>query len=215
MIEKKEILNIALGIVLFILLLMFQDNTINWSYGLNAFIIATSIILISFFAKKITAYKLDTKIEVKILEFRRYWITKNSEFKYAVPLGLLLPLIMSFLSYGFLRFLTIFQFEAEALPSKVGKRYGVRRFSSVLEWDYALIIFYSTLSLLIFGVLCKYFAFLGVLPFKEMAHYSVFYVLWNMIPFGQIDGMKLYMGSRPLYITTWIIILATGLVVFI
>jgi hypothetical protein len=218
MVTKKEVIFIAVGIVLFSLLIMFNNSILNTNLWLNALITSAVIILVSVVAKKITAYKIDTKIDIKFFELKRYWITTTSVFKKAIPIGVFLPVILSFLTGGFVKFLAFFQFEAEALPSKVSKRYGVRRYSTVLEWDYALIIFYSTLALLALSVLCKYFSsysVMSILPLKEIARYSLYYCLYNLIPFGQLDGMKIYMSSKPLYITSLILAVATCLIVFL
>jgi hypothetical protein len=217
MASKREVFSIIIGIVIFTLLLMFVNNRLETNNLFRALIISASIILISIFSKKIAAYKLDMLCETKILEFKRYWISTNSEFKKAIPLGILWPILWSFLTAGMVKFLTFFQFDLTALPSKIAKKYGVRRYSSIMEWDYSLVIFFSTLSLLIFAILCKYLlpiSLLSFIPLKEISHYSIYYLLFNMIPFGKLDGMRMYLGSRPLYITTLIIIIVTGLIVF-
>lgn len=213
MVSKREVISIILGIIIFTLLIAYNNNRVEISILLKSAIISIVIILVSVLAKKITARNIDTKLEIKILEFKKYWITRRSEFKKAIPSGVFLPLLLAFLSSGFVKFLTFFQFELEALPSKSTKRYGVRRFSTVMDWDYALVIFYNVLALLALSIICDYFSTSIILPFKEISKYSIYYLLYNMIPLGKIDGLKLYIGSRPLYLFSLILILITGLVV--
>jgi hypothetical protein len=217
MLKKREIIWILMGIFLMTLLLTFQNNTLQLSKALNYFFISFLIITVSILFKKITARKVDVEIEIMLWQFNRWWISRKSYFKKEIPIGILLPLILSFLSTGIIRFLTFFQFEAEALPSKVAKNYGRRRFSTVLEWDYALIAFYSTAGVWLLSIIASYVGhnYNFNFPLLELAKYSFYYTIYNLIPFGGLDGLKLLMGSRPLYIFTLFLLLIVSLFVFL
>jgi hypothetical protein len=199
------------------LVLMFQKNILLTEKFADYLIISLIVIFTSILAKKITARIIDTNLEISILEFQRYWITRKSYLKKPLPAGILLPILLSFLSAGYVKFLAFFQFSAEALPSKVTKKYGSRRFSTVTEWDYSLICFYSLVAVWLLAIIASLLAskLSPNLPFAELAKYAFYYSLCNLIPLGQLDGLKLLMGSKPLYIFSFILLVLTGLIVFL
>jgi Zn-dependent protease len=103
------------------------------------------------------------------------------------------------------------QFESKALPTKVVKRFGLRRISGIMEWDDALIVFYSLMPLLMMALLAKFFTGLF---FSDLARYAWIYVVCNLLPISKLDGTKLFFGSIPLFIFTWAITLLTWPIVF-
>jgi hypothetical protein len=212
MFKKRELLLIAFGILVMALVLMFQKNILLTEKFADYLIISLIVIFTSILAKKITARIIDTNLEISILEFQRYWITRKSYLKKPLPAGILLPILLSFLSAGYVKFLAFFQFSAEALPSKVTKKYGSRRFSTVTEWDYSLICFYSLVAVWLLAIIASLLAskLSPNLPFAELAKYAFYYSLCNLIPLGQLDGLKLLMGSKPLYIFSFILLVLTG-----
>lgn len=214
MFKKRELLWILLGIALMTLILMFQKNDLVLDKWADYLIMSVVILLVSIMGKKITANILDTEVEISILQFRKWWITRKSYFTKPVPIGIFVPLVLSFLSSGFIRFFTIFQFSAEALPSKVTKKYGIDRFSSMTEWHYALIVFYSTIAVWILAIVSALIAshYDFNFPFIELARVSFYFSIANLIPFGQLDGMKLVMGSRPLTGFTIFLLIITILI---
>ena len=83
-----------------------------------------------------------------------------------------------------------------------------------MEWDDALIGFYSTLALLVLASVCS-FINVASFPFAEFAKYSLYYALYNLIPFSPLDGAKIFSGSRPLYIFTLVISGISALIVLL
>ena len=190
------------------------NNTINLKIFIINLTISFVIIIVSILAKKLAARAIDAKSEIKIWQFKRYWITTRSEFKKPVPMGVILPILLSFISLGFIKFLAFFQTELEAMPSRVAKKYGLRRYSDIMEWDGSLVVFYSTLALLILAVICSFITSKSF-SFFELAKYSLYYSIYNIIPFSSLDGVKLFMGSKPLYVFTLILIAITALIIFL
>ena len=196
------------------LMLLFAYREESLEKILIALVSPLIIISISILAKKITANKLEINIENKIWNFKRYGLNKDSEFKKPIPLGLILPLLLSFLSAGIIKFFAFLQFESRALPSKVTKKYGKSRFSTVLDWDDALIAFYGIIPLLCLALISKFIS-TSYSPFQELSRLAFYYTLPSLIPFGQLDGMKLFMGSRNLYILALILFAIAGAIVLI
>ncbi len=215
--ERKEawaivIAVLTLSIVLYFPKLMGASGSIGIT---SSIIISGLIILTAVYSKTLVAKYIDDSVTYKIWEFKRFWITYHAEFKNPVPIGVLLPIIISFFSNGMIKFLAVLQYESQALPSKVTKRYGRRRFSQIMEWDDALIVFYSMVAIFVLACAARFGT--NILPsnfLSSLARYSLYYAAANLIPFGKLDGTKLFMGSKPLYVFTLILLVVSGLVVF-
>ena len=209
--EKREILSVTVSIILCAVVISFIDGEIRAPFLLSALAISAVIILISVCSKKLTAGNIDVGIKLKIWEFQRYGLAAKQKFRSPFPIGLLLPLILVIISNGMLKFLAFLQFESKALPAKAVKKYGLRRFSGIMEWDDALIVFYSVLPLMILAIAASFFdsAF-----FNSLSRYSMFYVISNLIPISQLDGTKLFFGSRPLFVFTWILAVISSFFAF-
>ncbi len=212
MITKKEGIASSIAIILMALIIGFTNKEFmleKFAWGL---LISLLIIFTAILSKKVTAKKLDTSIEIKPWTFQRYGFTRSSHFKNPVSIGLILPLILAFLSNGQIKFLAFLEFQTKALPSKVTKRYGLKRYANVLEWDDALIGFYSMAGVLLLGIIASFFS---PVFFKDLAKYSLIYALSNLIPISSLEGTRIFFGSRPLYIFSWTILVLAGLIIFI
>jgi len=133
-------------------------------------------------------------------------------------MGLLLPLLLSYLSNGFLRFLTFLQFEGQATTARIAKKGTTRLRSGIEEWDLALIAYWGTCFTLLLALVTN---FLPVNPM--LAKYALYYAAFNLIPFSQLDGMKIFIGTKPfavgkgailpLYLNVIILTIITALIV--
>jgi len=214
--EKKEIAVVIIGIIIMTILVSFtsSDREVIIDRIPTALIISLVIVLVSVFAKKITASKIDVKIEHKIFEWERYWWSKGSHLKKPIPMGIIFPLVLLFLSWGTVKFFAFFEFKSQALVSKAVKKYGRYRFSNVNEWDDALIGFYGLLAVLALAIITRFINPV-IFPFQELSRYSIWYALCNMIPLVNLDGTKILFGSRPLYILSLVLLAVAGFIVFI
>jgi Zn-dependent protease len=216
--DKKEFWAIAIAVILMTLILSFYKENFYTEKLLSNFLISLIIISISIFAKKLVAHKIDVEINHKILELRRYWIGTSNYLKNPLPIGIIFPLILSFISTGIWRFLTFLEYTTKALPAKAVKKYGRGRFSNVNEWDDAIIAFYGICAVFLIAIIAKialaYNLSTTILPLNELARYALYYGIFNMIPFGLLDGNKIFFGSRALYVFSLILIAITGLIVF-
>ena len=187
MFEKKELISLVIGIILMSILVSFislNKEVIIQRIPL-ALIISIVVISVSVLAKKITARKIDMKINHKIFEWEKYWWSKGSHFRKPIPMGVLLPLVLLFLSAGIIKFFAFFEFKSEALISKVAKKYGRYRFSNISEWDDALIGFYGMLAVVFIAITARFLVSFQFFPFIELSKYSLYYALYNIIPFSK------------------------------
>jgi len=214
--EKKEVSIILVAIILMFLIILLHEGSLNFLGVLWIAVISTAIIIISIFCKKLTAKIIDISIEHKIWLFQRWWIGKSSHLKKPIPAGAIFPAVLSIISLGFITCFSFLQFESTPLPAKAVKKYGMRRFSEINEWDLCMIGFYGILGLFSLSVLAKIFSsYFFVDSLMLLSKYSFYYAVWNLLPVSSLDGAKMLFGSSRLYIFTLILTLIVGLVIFI
>jgi len=160
------------------------------------------ILTSSISAKKLVSKKYSIKIEHSLWKFQRYGFKKKYKFKNPIPLGIIFPIALGFLSLGILKPFSFFQYDAENIPSRRllksrGSRY--QRKEEINESDLAYTStagFCILLIIAVFGWLIKpIFPLFGY----EITKYSIYYGIWNLLPIGQLDGIKIFFGSFILW----------------
>ena len=189
--DSKEIAWIIVALIIFEFLVIYPLTTYN------PLILLTPVLILAanLIAKKIAAPFSNIKIRYKIWEFQRYGFQERAHFKKPFPIGLVFPFVIAFLSLGLIKIPLLLQFDYKNLLSKrLLKHSGTERRTEINESDLAAVAswgFYSILAL----------AILGSIPainiiFPQLALYSIVYGLWNLIPFGNLDGSRLFFGSK-------------------
>ncbi|MDD5191824.1 MAG: hypothetical protein PHH54_04080 [Candidatus Nanoarchaeia archaeon] len=158
---------------------------------------ASIIILVSVIAKKIAAPFYSLKIEHKSWGWKRWGWYERSQFKKPIPLGIILPFFLSVLSLAIIKPLTLLQFDAENFTKKrVLRKRGTYRYSEINESDLAFTAAWGFWALIALAILCSF------LKQPEISRYAIYYGIWNLIPFGNLDGTKIFFGS----LTNWILL---------
>lgn len=200
MFKLKEILIVVLfSILLGALISLRADFSILFSsilLGILSFFIVISINII---AKKLAARYLDSSIEIKTWSFKQYWFTSSSHLKNEFPIGILLPIISTILSLGYFVWLAVIEFDPSPLSSRVSKRHGLYRFSELTEIHICLIAAAGVSANLLLSI--PFYLF----NFTELAKISIYFAFWNLIPLGNLDGSKIFFGSRIVWISLLII----------
>ncbi len=179
------------------------DISNPWKFIVPPLIIFTSII-----AKKIASKHFCIKIEHSLWKFKRYGWYSRSYLKKPFPIGLIFPFALAFLSLGFIKPLTFFQFDYEnykemRLQRKRGDYQG-RRYE-INEADPGLTAWWGYFSLIILSIVGI------VLSFRELALWPLYYNFWNMIPLENLDGIKCFFGN----LLTYLVIIALNLIVLL
>jgi membrane-associated protease RseP (regulator of RpoE activity) len=208
MFNIKEGAHILIAIILFAFVISFLQPFNQFAFAL---IVAFIILVFSIGTKKITAYILDADIDHKIWLFQRWGYYKRSYFPKPIPMGIILPFLGVWLSYpsGILKILTFLQFDVKSKTERVSKRYGNIRTTEMTDFDISIIAFVGIISCLVLSIIAYF------INQPLIAKFSIYYALWNLIPISQLDGTKLFFGSRILWIIAIILtIIATALVLF-
>ena len=193
--NSRELVHILLAVIV----MAFAVSFINISqpgFSTDFLLAALFFIVIFIFsigAKKLAAYYLQSDTETKIWQFQRYGLYERSYFKKPIPIGFLLPFILSILTLGRFPWLATTQTEIQASKSRVAKRHGIYRFSEMTDSDMAWITGAGIFVPLVLAVI----AYLINLP--NLSKYAILFASFNMIPLGNLDGSKIFFGSRVLW----------------
>lgn len=195
MLSIKEIGSIVLAIVIFGFVASFPslDNV------LFAFLFGFIIITIYILAKKLIAYYTEIEIETKIWQFKRWGLYERSHFKNPIPIGIILPFLLSIITFGWVKWLALLQTDEKATTARAAKRHDFYSYSELTEWHIALVSSAGIISSLILAII----AYLINIP--ELAKFSIYYAFFNLLPLGQLDGTKVFFGSKIFWTILFVI----------
>ena len=202
MIKTSEIASIIIAAIVFTFVVVFGKifrGGLTLNYFLIAFVIALVILLINVFAKKLAARYYDASTEEKLLTLQRYGFYERSYFPTPIPVGVILPFILSILSAGYFMVFTLLQFDVAPQLSRVKKSVGLYRFSELSDTDIHWIAACGIIATLFFAVIAYLIGGSYMLLFAQL---SIYYAFWNILPLGKLDGGKIFFGG----LITWIVI---------
>jgi|SRR3989344_9119764 len=193
MLTKKEIPIIILVSIILALVISLVKSLELFLYALLSVFL---IIIINVVAKKITAFYLDSEIEVKLWEIKRYGFRASSYFKRPFLAGVFFPIILAAFSFGYFIWMASLVFDVKAKVYRAAKRHSIYNFSEMTEYHIGLIAAAGILANLVFSIV----GYLIGLP-EQMAftRLSAFYIFFNMLPISDLDGNKIFFGSIILW----------------
>lgn len=188
MLNKKEIGVIILTTIIIAFAITLVSTLQNFLYMSLTVLLVLSI---NIFTKKIASFYLDSEIEVKLWEIKRYGFKSQDYFKKSFPAGAFMPLISKIILFPFNSFVWMgsLVFDVKAKAYRAAKRYGLYTFSEMTEYHIGLIAFFGVLANLIFAIIGYLF------NFPEFARLNIYYSLFNILPLSDLDGNKIFFGS--------------------
>jgi len=193
---------LSVPIAILVLAMLFSYNNI---YALPKYIgIFALIVLVSLFAKKIAGYFREIKVTEEIWDFRRYGLPERKKFKSPVPIGIFLPAVLLFFTYGALKWLAVTQTNFEA---KISKKIKKTKWSlaEVGDFDIALICFAGILSSIFLALISFGFS-------REISLLSILYAFFNLVPIGKLDGTRLLFSSKIIYFIAVLVLAAASVI---
>src|SRR3989344_1464843 len=192
--EYKEVRDvIAAIIILGLIISLVYPLKINLALFPKFLFFALLIIGINILAKKIIAFSLDADIEHETWKWSRYGLKPHQHFKTEIPLGIILSVILSLFSLGFVKFMSLLTYETRARKIKAAKRFGFYSYTEMTDWHNGLIGATGIVALLLLSVV-GYFA-----GFEYLSKVTAYYVFVNMIPISNLDGTQIFFGNRILW----------------
>lgn len=193
MLNKKEI--IAIAIITLIL-----GFTISLIKSLEVFLYTLLavflVIIINISAKKIASFYLDSEIEIKLWEIKRYGFKAHRYFKKPFPAGAFFPIIFTAFSFGYLNWMASLVFDVKPKIYRAAKRHGLYTFSEMTEYHLGLIASAGILANLGFAVIGY---FIGLPELMNFVKLNILFAFFNMLPLSNLDGNKIFFGSLVLW----------------
>jgi len=176
--------------------------TSSLSLDLNFFLIALLgvflVISINVLAKKTTAYFLESEVEIKLWEIKRFGFKTGDTFKKSFPLGAFMPLISKIFFFalnGFVWMASIV-FDVKAKAYRAAKRHGIYSFSEMTEEHIGRI---AAAGIIVNLILAFVFYIVGGEFGTIFAKLNIWFAFFNMIPISDLDGNKIFFGNLVLW----------------
>lgn len=175
----------------------------------EAFIFSFVILAVSIAAKKFFASLLESDVEHRLWSLERWGLHKQDRFKKPLPIGIILPVIVSLFSFGAAKLMSLLVYETTPRKTRSVRGFGhtgIYTYASMTDWHNALIGTAGIVSVLLLAFIA-YFLPLKMYSLEPFARLATFYAFSNMLPLGKLDGTQIFFGSRVLYATLALITL--------
>tara|TARA_Y100000034_G_scaffold118928_1_gene160175 strand:+ start:1367 stop:2110 length:744 start_codon:yes stop_codon:yes gene_type:complete len=207
--RKQEIKPLIISILVLTFVFSYNDksasfNLFFWILNFIKFLIIISIsILFKEFIKKCYAKIYGASSEHKIWNIQRIGLRAKHRLKYKIPIGIILPLLITIFSLGHLYF--PITSESSISFSKT-KRTG-RKFINLPEWEEAKISLMGPFSSLFLVFLFKILSIITPFSFSSIIFVNSLLAVFYMLPFPQIEGGKVFFGSKTYFVLAFTFIL--------
>ena len=193
---SKEFFSLISAVIILTIVFSFSSAlNSDWNQLSLILLFSTIIISLNILAKKITAHSLDTDVSHSIWDWSRYGLNPHSHLKNPIPIGTILPIIISLFSLGIFKVPTILTYEARALKRRAAKRFGFYSYTELTEWHNSLIGASGIFVLLLLALI----AYLLPVNLELLAKMSAYYAFFNLLPISNLDGTQIFFGSRILW----------------
>ncbi|MFH1311204.1 MAG: hypothetical protein ABIH65_02255 [Nanoarchaeota archaeon] len=190
MLNLKETYSILIATIVIGVALSFFKSIETFLYTLLAIF---CVIIVNILAKKIASFYLDSEIEMKLWKIERYGFRPSQYFKKAVPAGIILPIIVSLVSFGYVSWLASLIFDVKPKIYRTAKRHGLYSYSEMTESHIGLIAVAGVVANLIFAVIGY------LLGYMEFSRLNIYFAFFNMLPLSDLDGNKIFFGNLILW----------------
>src|SRR3989344_36120 len=209
MFTKKEIVHLAISVVVLAFVFGFDDgqSIFVFSYLItNLFrillLVAVSILLRELFIK-LTANKFNSKAEYHIWLIERFWFRMKDAIKPGIPFGIIFSLIGAFVSKGKFFFTAI---GVHDIKQNLAARAGNKKLL-LGDLQESLIV----LTGIYVSIILIYLGF--IFDIEWLAAINFFLALYNLIPFSNLDGAKVFFGSFLLWIFSVLLVVFSYLLI--
>ncbi len=195
MAKGKEIsIIVIVSIITAFAIALSPSFSLNLKFFLMALLSVFLILCINVLTKKATAYFLESEIEIKLWEIRRYGFKTSDKLKNAFPLGIFLPLISKIFFFALNGFvwMSSIVFDVKAKAYRAAKRHGIYSFSEMTEEHIGRI---AAIGIVVNLILAFIFYIIGGEFGIIFAKLNIWFVFFNMIPISDLDGNKIFFGN--------------------
>ena len=199
MLNKKEIIIILVATIILTFVVSMAESTQAVKY---AFVSILIILGLNILAKKITANYYDSQIEVKLWDIKRYglfgvftrgYIHPSRKLKRPFPAGAFFPILFAFFTFGTIKWMASLVFDVKAKIHRAAKRHGLWSFSEMTEYHIGLIAA-AGITINLIAAIIGY-----LINQPEFAKLNIYFAFFNMLPISDLDGNKIFFGSKILW----------------
>lgn len=207
MLNRKEIIIIVVVAIILTFIVSLMESMQSVKYALISILIILSL---NIFAKKVTANYYDSEIEVKLWDIKRYglfgiftrgYLHPSRKLKRPFPAGAFFPILFAFFTFGTVKWMASLVFDVKAKVHRAAKRHGLWSFSEMTEYHIGLIAA-AGIAINLIAAIIGYF-----INQPEFAKLNIYFALFNMLPISDLDGNKIFFGSKILWVFLAIITL--------
>lgn len=200
--KKTEVAQILIVICVLSFSAVFTKLSIaNFLYFALLFAV---IFAVNLGAKKAWAYKVGAGVDTSIWHFQRFGYYERSYLRTPIPIGVILPFLISILSLGRVSWMAVTQSEISATSARAAKKHSIYRFTEMTGWDEAWIVAMGFAGCLVLAVVAYF------LSVPELSRLAILFASFNMLPLGKLDGTKLFFGNPVLW-TIFAVLCLVGL----
>jgi len=205
---RQEIKAILISIIVLAMVFGLNDKRETFEFGfwivnlLGIIVIVAFSLLFREYMRKLIAKRYGAETEIKMWSITRFWFTKKTKFLFVIgkkqfesfPIGIILPLLINLISFGNVYVpLT----NSTDIKEDIRKRTG-RRFVHITELETGIIALSGAMVSLFLAFV---FSIIGREFFSQLITINLWMALFSFVPFGNLDGTKIFFGSRTLYVT--------------
>ena len=158
--------------------------------------------------QKCAAAHYGAETEFQVWSLQQFWFKRQHKVKQGIPLGVILPLIITVISLGRIPFATVASSE---LSTSERLRFG-KKFREPADFEAALMLAAGPLTLVLLAVLMPLFDSSQFALLVKRIGISL--AVAQMLPLPNTEGMKIFTSSSALYIFSIAFILAGAFLAF-
>ena len=195
--SEREIIHVSIAaIILALVISMSHFFASDFAYFGTAILFAIIILIVNIAGKKAAANALDADVEHTTWTWYQFGFKPSAHFKKPLAIGYILPLILSVVSLGNIKFMSLLTYETSALKKRVAKRFGMYSFAEITDFHNSLVGAGGIIATLILAFIGYWIPFSG---FEDLSRMAIFYAFWNMLPISKLDGAQIFFGSRVVW----------------
>lgn len=203
MLNKKEMLWVISVTIILGFLISLMASLEKFLYISLSILI---ILLVNIFAKKIASFYLESEVEIRLWEIKKYWFRNQNTFKKPIPAGIIFPIILSVLTQGFITWMACLIFEVKPKIYRTAKRHGLYSFSEMTEFHIGLIAAAGIVCNLLMAVVAYLVGFPDMMDFARL---SIFFAFFSMLPISNLDGNKIFFGNIVMWSFLAVVVLVS------
>jgi hypothetical protein len=163
----------------------------HWLFNYFLVCLASAAVLLAYaLAQKLVADRYGASSEFRLWSVQRFGFRPESKFQTRIPIGILIGIIVAFLSAGKFFFAGVASFE---LSEHRYKRIG-RKYLNVTAMELGKIALAG-----VFAALLLSYVFSALHLNQQIILISSLFAVFQMIPLPHLDGVKVFFGSLGLF----------------